>query len=260
MKVLFRSCGGLGNQIFQTFFTRLIAEKYGCKYISHYHEPNYDRIAFWEYPSAHPFCQPTLFEKLFIKLRLPKILFRAGLIKKEHVRLGNYIIVDGYFQNRRDYVIFPEEMIKGQIQKIRQEIKNDASDPGLSDKTIYHIRLGDFFKTEEAQIEFVAGIASKLISNSYIISNRDDLFLRDLDFLKICESRNIKFVETSQMDGLSLIKYLSQFKRLVTNGSSLSFASVIFFKQQIDSLDNLETNPHLRESFERLNMLRNSLL
>lgn len=259
MKILFRSCGGLGNQIFQIFFARLMAEKYETKDIWHYHEPKYDRIARWEYPNSQSFKKPNDLEFILMRMRLPKILFRLGIINREFIKVGNYIILDGYFQSRTDYEIFNFEVIENQKSLIHQELRIKQADPALSQKMLYHVRLGDFFKTEVEQLRFIAGITNRLIADSYIISNRDDLFLKDDEFLSNCEKKSLKYVPTDHMNGLDLINFLSQFGTLISNGSSLSFASVIIFKQQINSFENIDHKSFSSESFKRLIELKNLL-
>jgi len=205
------------------------------------------------------FRMPRGVEKFILSLRLPKVLYKAGFIKREYINLFGWIIVDGYFQNERDYSIFSFETITEEIKVIRNELTTTSRDSYLGSKTIYHIRLGDFFKTEEDQIEFIRSLSEKVRHGSYVISNRDDLFLRNIELLSGFSGKGIHYVDTSHMNGLQLINFLSQFEKIISNGSSLSFASVIFFSQIVETFDNLERNSFLANSFIRLSSLNNYL-
>jgi hypothetical protein len=255
MKILFRSCGGLGNQIFQLFYTRLLADKFSAETICHYHEPNYERVAYWEYPLIKPYNKPSFIDLFLMRLRLPKVLYRLGLIKREYIKFFGWLIVDGYFQNEIDYYIFSNESISTQINIVSNELKSFEKGNELKSSIVYHIRLGDFFTSEKDEVDFVNKIFEKLSKDSFVISNRDDLFNKNIGLMTKFANKNIKYVDTTGMSGLQVLNFLSEFGKIVSNGSSLSFASIIFFNQTIESFDNLETNPFLANSFKRLNCL-----
>jgi hypothetical protein len=242
--ILLRTCGGLGNQIFQLFFARLIAEKYNTSCIFHYHESNYSRVTSWEYPKIFDLLPCDYFEKLILKLRLPQILYRLGFNTNEYFKIGPYLILDGYFQNYESYKIFDHESINTQLKVLKKELQH-RTNPFKKGLNIYHFRLGDFFYSEESQQKFVLNEIDSLLPGSTIISNRDDLFLGDRNLINRLNKKNANYLVTKEMTSIDLICLFSCFRVVYSNGSTLAFwASLLFNTKYMILGTNKELSPH----------------
>lgn len=258
MKVLFRSCGGLGNQIFQLFFTRLLANKYNIKNIVHYHESNYERVAHWEYPSKQLFLAPKLIEYLILKLRLPKILFKLGIIEHEYIKLYKYYIVDGYFQNQKDYVIFPRISISKNLILLKKDLILLKSQK-QENKILYHFRLGDFFNSNVEEIIFIEKTLLNIEPNSNLISNKDDYFINYNLFFDIIKEKKINLIKTSKMNSIELFNLFLNHQLIVSNGSSLAFSAAILGDIEIQPFEGIDYSNYQKASFERLLNLKRYL-
>lgn len=232
MKILFRSCGGLGNQIFQLFFTRLLAEKLNTTNIVHYHESNYARIAYWEYPLNETMVGPSTFELIIIKLRIPQFLYKFKLTNKEYVKFGNTIIIDGYFQNLEYYKYFSTEDLICQLDRLRNELVPDFFKNVQSTKLV-HFRLGDFFKTEYDQLEFICKYLEKIDEGTTLISNRDDLFLQDIYIKNKLKKCKLNYIETDSYNSIDLFGLFAQFKSISSNGSTFALWASILAKSEL---------------------------
>jgi hypothetical protein len=256
MKILFRSCGGLGNQIFQILFVRLLAEKYNSNKIVHYHESNYDRVANWEYPSNELFFKPNNIEKLILKFRLPKLFYRIGITKNEYINFFGTVIVDGYFQNYISYKTFDNKLLSQKIDLIKFEL-------GVFDykkkNSLYHLRLGDFFKNTCEEIEFVINFLNATKPEISIISNNDKLFNDNNEIKLLITSKNIKYINTSFFTSIELIKLFGIYNEVYSNGSSLAFISSILCNTSIKKNPSIKLNPYQEKNFNTLEKTSNFL-
>lgn len=228
MKILLRSCGGLGNQIFQLAYARLLASKYKVRTIAHYHEANYTRVADWEYPKVDDLVLPNFFEKFILKLRLPKILYRIGIVSNEYIKFGNYLILDGYFQDHNSYKSFSKSDLNVQLERIRIELIGKQDYPIDEENVIFHFRLGDFFRSEEGQAEFVVNSLPLLPNCATLISNRDDFLTSNNAIKNIFKSKLINYIVTDNYKAIELIRLFSNYKVIYSNGSTLAlWASIL---------------------------------
>jgi hypothetical protein len=255
MKILFRSCGGLGNQIFQILFVRLLAEKFNLNKIAHYHESNYERVAHWEYPSNNIFVKPNFIEKLILKFRLPQLFYRLGISDK-YINFFGTVIVDGYFQNYTYYKIFNNQLLRQQIDLIRIELGIFHS---KKEKTLYHLRLGDFFKNTEEEIKFVINFLNATKPEISIISNNDMLFNDNNEIKLLVTSKNINYINTSFFTSIELIKLFGIYNEVYSNGSSLAFISSILCNTCIKKNPSIKLNPYQEKNFNTLEKTTNFL-
>src|SRR6218665_1376854 len=174
MTVVLRTHGGLGNQLFQIFFARLCAKAGNIEYVE-LHDANYEHhfarsTELWPAPAV-----PTKLQRIISNLRIPKILSRLKLRKGEAITVFGDRFLDGYFQQESDFSVFPDELIASQITQLRAElgIKPVAA---TNKRTLYHIRLGDFFNDEQAAMAHAIERVSQLQPNSTIITNQEALF------------------------------------------------------------------------------------
>jgi len=249
MKILWRSAGGMGNQIFQLLFVRLISKFYGDVKIFHTHKANYERICSWEYPISIPFARPCFFEILLISLRIPKILYRLGLIKREWIKLFGYLIIDGYFLEKNDYLKFDFLDIKQELNRLRKELKLN---PTKNQDSIFHLRLGDFFNNFEEEINFVLSFIRGAQEFVSVISNNDQLFIINKEIQDLVKQRNILYLVTGNYSSLELLQLFCDYKTIYSNGSTLSCMASILSDSEMNNLPSIKLNKYQYQNFNKL--------
>jgi len=211
------SHGGLGNQLFQVFFALLYAKGQAVKY---YHDDRYYHGFKSEIPDNEYLVKCNAYEGLLLGLRIPKILKKINKNNSEYLKLLFFNLIDGYFQCVSDY----EDYTKDEIIITKHKIKSIFGEwPDVKYRVpLYHLRLGDFFKTENEQIEYVYGRLKEIPVNSALISNRDDIF-KSHNLYPFCEEYGLKYYETGGFTSMELIKFMSCFEKINSNGSTLAF-------------------------------------
>jgi len=211
------SHGGLGNQLFQVFFAFLYAKGQNVRY---YHDDRYYHGFKSEIPDNEYLVKCNACERLLLSLRIPKILKKINKSNGEYLKSVFFDLLDGYFQHVSDYEGFTKDEIIMAKHKIKS-IFGKWPDVKYANP-LYHLRLGDFFKTENEQIEYVYGRLKEIPVNSALISNRDDIFKRH-NLYSFCEKSGLKYYETGGLTSIELIKFMSSFEEINSNGSTLSF-------------------------------------
>lgn len=89
-----------------------------------------------------PWLPATLLVRWVLSLRIPQVLFRLGLRHREYIRIGPWIVADGYFMDAFQYEDFQEPQIQAGLDQIRTRIgiPKDLIRQG----SLLHLRLGDF--------------------------------------------------------------------------------------------------------------------
>jgi len=252
-QILVCTHGGIGNQLFQILYARLLSEKYGVKKITYFHASKYKRKAYFELSQFDNLELAQGFNKLLLRLRLPKIFEKLKLSNSGKIKLLNRIILDSYFQEPCLYRKISRSAITTQIKEFRKIIllpKELSFD--YKTKSIFHLRLGDFFNSESEQILFIKTQTKKISSNSIVISNRDDLF-SSKEFISGNDFK-INYLKTSQFDSLTLILLFSSFSKVSTNGSTLAFWGAIFGEADL-VLNNLN-NSHEKKLNEMYTLFK----
>ena len=242
MKVLFRTCGGLGNQIFQYFFLFCILEKYKSTQVVHYHSVNYDRIAEHEFPYDNHLSVPSLFDVFLIKLRLLPLFRALGFKNLFFLKFGDILIVDGYYQSKESYFIFSKIQLHNSFSKIREVIFNDFTKQKVR-SSLFHLRIGDFFNSISEERSFIIMSLKHLDSGTFVISNNDELIINDLEIQEILSLGGLIYIKTFGFTALQLLELFCGFERIKSSGSSLSFAAAIFSDVDINMNIMLSGNP-----------------
>lgn len=220
--VLVRTHGGLGNQLFQVFYARLLASQRDGT-LFRVHDDGYrNRPA--QSPALGGFTTPVPpFLRLLSALRVPKLLSRAGVKRCEHISLG-CIYLDGYFQEVSDYLRFSNADIRRQLGVLRHECQVHTPSRSQSDipgETLIHLRLGDFFQSESEEFRHASARLDNIPTGATVISNRDDLFseppLSDQIRTSACH-----YVPTAHLTSEALLRFMSRFRRIRSNNSTLA--------------------------------------
>ena len=219
--IVYCSHGGLGNQLFQVLYARLYAYKYNIDKIYFSHNKNYKRVADYELEFLKDIKPAKFIDRFLLKFRIPKILERINLSKSGKIVLINKHILDNYFQEKSFYLEFDKNEIIRQISILKTEFFssfNENEYKNYNKLNLYHFRLGDFFLSESDQINFINNNIEKIPDNTVVISNRDDLFSTNY-----FHKNNIIYLQTSVFSSMQMLLLFSQFKNIISNGSTLAF-------------------------------------
>lgn len=223
MKVVLRTHGGVGNQIFQVLYARLFAAKNNAS-LSEIHDANY-KHRFARSTDLGTSPEPTSAAiKCMSSFRLPKVLQRIGWSNNEQLSLLGTVYLDGYFQSANAYSPFEPAQISAELIRIRQELQIlDQKKNGL----LVHLRLGDFFDSTDAARKYAMERLRDLRPGSTIITNQEEL-LAEPDFQSMLSDAGCKLQTTGGFSPEAIIRLMSQFEQIVANDSTLTFwASVL---------------------------------
>lgn len=214
--VVVRTHGGLGNQIFQILYARLLAHGREPKLI---HDANYPHAfglstAF----AGHP--QPGSITRLISGVRLPKLLDRARLSSRGTFRVGSTIYADAYFQGTHFYSPFSVNAITREINRIRGELQIHP-DVIVGDE-LHHIRLGDFFNDEQSQRTYLSKRFEELPAGAFIITNREDL-VEEAIRSPLLTGQNLSVVPSASASADETLRLMSGYRTIVSNDSTLAF-------------------------------------
>lgn len=225
MTVVVRTHGGLGNQIFQILYARLEAARRGTAY-AEIHDLNYAHQFVRTAELAPPSAQPNSWQKLVSRARFPKVLERICLDRSEMIALPGGVFLDGYFQRAEQYARFSPAPIAAEIGRLRVELDVDPSAPH-DPRTLYHLRLGDFFKDREKALAHALGRIEGLSPGSVLITNQEELFSERKVTEKMAET-GCRLHPSGDYSGEQVVRFMAGFSRIVTNDSTLAFwASVL---------------------------------
>lgn len=223
MKIILRTHGGLGNQLFQVLFSRLFSERYHATLVS-IHETRY-KHKFQMVSELKINNEPlNSLERLFSLLRLPKILYRFGLNKSEIVSLFGNSYLDGYFQDVSCFNIFDDKSITRELELLRYELKIDSQPKS---GTLVHFRLGDFFVDNDSAIKHVNERIKNVEDGSVLITNKEEIF--ELSEIKETLKRKLCTLHsTKDFDAIEVLRLMASYEKIEANDSTMVFwASVL---------------------------------
>ncbi len=221
--IILHSHGGLGNQIFQILAAELFSSKYNIKKIRLYHNNSYSHS--FELCDNINIYDMAYGEILFLsKLRLPKIMFRLNFSGNEYLNIGKYFILDGYYQDLPFYQKFSRKIIDSKLLLLRKLLLfNDTK----IKKTLYHLRLGDFFLNNELAISYSIKYLEKCEKSSHLITNQEELLNSD-SLKKIINNKKIKIIGTKKLKPIELLNLMASYENIISNSSTLAFwASIL---------------------------------
>jgi hypothetical protein len=225
MAVVVRTHGGLGNQLFQILFARLSA---GIRHTGYaeLHDLNYVHgfKRSTELVSAPLYA--TGVQRWISGLRIPKLLLRTRLWRTEQVALLGSIYLDGYFQREADFQRFTDAQIATEVHRLRRELRIEPNGGG-DNRTLYHIRLGDFFDDAVAAVAHTLKRVDDLAPNATVITNQEELF-QNAQVQQRMKAKECRLHGTADYASEDVIRLMSTHGRIVTNNSTLAlWASVL---------------------------------
>lgn len=226
---ILRTHGGLGNQIFQVLYGRLYAAKHQATvleiYDARYRQPFPRSTELARFPA----CTSRVARALSA-LRIPKVLRRVGISRQERVRLGETVLLDGYFQSVAAYQEFSPAEVAHNIEVLRGELRTSRAH--VSSGVLYHVRLGDFFVSLQNARKHAASRVKAMLPHSTIVTNQEELFaepaLRTMLEAKRCIVR-----PTKGLSAESVLRVMSEYEEIVANDSTLSLWAAILGHSKI---------------------------
>lgn len=214
---ILRTHGGLGNQLFQILFGRLLAEQNGLM-LREVHDLRY-RHAFPRSEALMRAEEPGLWQRWVSAMRLPKLLQRLTGRSVARVCIGDAVYLDGYFQSAQDFKVFPPAMVARHLDRLAAELHIGSAD--LSDDLI-HLRLGDFFADRTQALRHVMKRLENVAEGSWMITN-DESLLQDPGVEALMTSRALKLVSTKTMLAEDVLRTMARYRTIDANDSTLTF-------------------------------------
>lgn len=239
--IILRTYGGIGNQLFQILYGRILSKKYNLT-LKEIHSTKYPH----NFPRSKLIkCSfnPSFIEKMFSNLRIPVFLNRYFNRKSFHITLFNNIYVDNYFQEKRHFLIFEKEIIKEVLKEFIFELNLNKT---KKNESLVHLRLIDFFKNKEDAINHALNRLKNCQEKSDIISN-DIKALENAKIAPVINKYKHKVVDSSDMNSDELVRFISYYEIVDTNNSTIAFWAALLSKSKIKM-----TNKKLLQLYEYL--------
>lgn len=235
MKVVVRTHGGLGNQLFQLLYARLYARANRAD-LFEVHDLRYAH-AFARSGELASAPEPSGAARLISGLRLPKLATRAKL-PRDQVTILSTTYIDGYFQQTADYSSFHDPLLRQELLRLRTELKVS---PAPADGIGVHLRLGDFFTSEAAVAAHLADRLADIPNGAAIVTNEEDR-LASPEVERILSARHAHLVTTRTMSAEEVLRTLASFARVDGNDSTL-----LFWASVLSGMECVYRNPELRD-------------
>jgi len=222
-KIVIRSHGGLGNQLFQLFYGNLISQRNKHAAIIIVHDSSYSH----KFSLAPELTEYETFGKynairLLVLSRIFKILEKVK-INSGVLTIHNTKFMDGYFQNPELYQDFDEKEIEFALNVLRKKfsIKNEKNI-----ETLEHIRMADFFKNEAQRIEYLKERLKRVSNGSHILSTDDDL-LNNIEIQKILKEKQCVTIDSLNKTASEIIEIMAKARSIISNDSTLAFWAAV---------------------------------
>jgi hypothetical protein len=224
-RVVVRTHGGLGNQLFQVFYARLLAAARQVDYVE-IHDANYPH-KFQRSPAlSAPSGRADPVQAAVSSARIPKVLQRLGCGQSEVFGLFSDRYADGYFQRTDQYLAFPPAAIRAEIDRMRSELGIEP-EAAKDTRHLYHLRLGDFFNDPEKALDHACERVKDLVPGSVIITNQEDIF-QEPRISQALVDACCTLQPSGDFSAEQVIRLMAGFAVIVTNDSTLAFwASVL---------------------------------
>jgi hypothetical protein len=225
--LVLRTHGGLGNQLFQVFYGRLISDLLQCE-LREVHDLRYaHKFERSEVPAISP--PPPIYQSIVSSLRVPKILERVFGYQELPWKHGQDTYLDGYFQTEEVYRRFNESAIRKNLQKLAVEL---TINPATDDDLLIHLRVGDFFKKrDEARLHIFNRLCDIPIK-SVLITNDEDL-LKDDELSKLMLSKQARLISTKGFSAVNVLRTISKHRNISANDSTLTFWAHVLAGTQV---------------------------
>jgi hypothetical protein len=229
--IVLRTHGGLGNQLFQVLYGRLLANELQCE-LREVHDLRYaHKFERSEVPKINP--PPPIYQSTISSLRVPKILQRLFGVQESPWKHGQDTYLDGYFQTEEVYKRFDEIAIRRNLKELADELTINPAD---EDELLIHLRVGDFFKNrDQARIHMLNSLHDIPIK-SVLVTNDEDL-LKDDELSKLMILKQARLISTKGFSPKNVLQTLSKYRKMRANDSTLTVWAHVLAGTQVDFYD-----------------------
>lgn len=233
-RIVLRTHGGLGNQIFQILHAQCTVSKSDeCNEMVVIHDANYYHkfeisSCFKKYEGG------SKWNKFVSRLRIPKVLERLGLKKNGMIRVFGDTYLDGYFQDKQFFDKYDPRDFKKNIEELRTDLNihgNLAQKPA-----VLHLRLGDFFRTKLEELQYAEKRIREMDGEIDVITNNQPV-IEEICLLDKSLGSKIRLVNTKDYDAELVLKTFGQYKLINTNGSTLAFWAAVLCESDLRTED-----------------------
>lgn len=225
--------GGLGNQLFQLLAAELHAlntkkaiEIHTCFLRSYRSKTEYELpLAFGDkFLRDVSTTSPPSF---FGRIRAVKAI---GRLARKDISIGmpnGDLYLDGYYQTYSYYKRFADSDIAQMILRFSNAARtfDGTFDRG---KSLLHLRLGDFFESEDYKIKY---IEDRILSFAGFGKQLDIVTNEEGTVKEILEQKGYattSLIKTSHLNSGDLMRIMSNYGQIFTNGSSLAMWAALF--------------------------------
>jgi hypothetical protein len=225
-RIVIRTHGGLGNQIFQVFYGLVRhGENLTLTHDSRY--PHGFRLA--SSFESYFVGSITILELLICRLRLVKFIEKVSSSSPE-VRLGDTFILDGYFQKVSFYEAFTTDKLSFGLNRLKDILRVT----GRPEKNMLcHIRLADFYHTDIERTQAARKRLSVLANETDFISSDDTLIFNDETCQSIIRDKNLIHVHTSGFSAEKIFRLMSEYRTVESNNSTLAFWAAVLNNSEL---------------------------
>jgi hypothetical protein len=220
-RIIIRTHGGLGNQIFQVFYA-LVNYQNNLILLHDDRYPHGFKLS--KSLSKNFTTNSKSYEYFFSHSRLLKLIEKFSS-KQPILEIGNTIYLDGYFQKTKLYESIPIDILSFGIENLRHIF---AINKNPKRNSLCHIRLYDFFNTDHERLNAAQRRLTNLNDGTDFITTDDVLISEDPSCQKIIIKKNLNHITTSNYSAEDLLRLMSLYKIIESNDSTLAFwASVL---------------------------------
>lgn len=218
--IILTTHGGLGNQLFQLLYGLALSSKTQEKLVV-VHNARYQH-RFGLSPKFEHIQKGGQLSYLLSSCRLPKLLSRLSRTRIEKMRVGNWYILDGYFQSVEDLQEFSEiDLVTALSYLLNVYISAEDATAGH----LVHLRVHDHSSDIDAFGMFEAQLAD-LSSDTSLICNRDESLAR---FLSGRDPNEVPIhIRTDALSPDELLMLIMKYKKVTGPDSTLAaWASIL---------------------------------
>ena len=225
-RVIIRTHGGLGNQIFQVFFALVRYQKN----IILNHDKRYPHGFQLAHCFQEHFCDATsVFESLICRSRVVKLLEKSSAAIPE-IKLGNSVFLDGYFQKVGFYAPYDGARLLFGLNCLRDilEINGRPTKNYLS-----HLRLADFFNSDFERVTAARKRLECMGGEINFISSDDALISNDQQCQDIISRKSLMHIKTDGYSAEKIFRLMSEYQTIESNNSTLAFWAAVLNKTEL---------------------------
>jgi hypothetical protein len=170
------------------------------------------------------------------RMRVPKFVDRITGHQPIIRLLSGTSIVDGYFQSVAQYEHHEPRVMQARILDWRNWLRTIDLIRVPKRAQLVHIRLGDFHSSRQHAREFAIKRLAMAEAGADIISDDESLIEEAIARLRL--RHELRVLPTANRDAWSVLKFMSGYKNIMTNGSTLAFWAAILAGATLQSTED----------------------